>query len=319
MNFRSLDDMTSVIRRNLHRLPHDIDAVVGIPRSGLVPASVIALHRNVMLTDVEGFVAGRAFAPGTTREKPHLRADPSTWNKVLLVDDSVLSGNTFAKVRERIRAAGTRARIMTCAVFGTRPVHDTVDVVFDVCEQPRIFEWNLFHHEHLSRCCMDIDGVLCVDPLPEENDDGQRYAQFLKSAVPLLVPSVRVGTLVSSRLERYRAETEDWLARHGVLFDELRLLDLASAEERRRLKPYAEFKAAVYKSKPQHHLFIESDLEQAARIAELSHRSVLCVNGMTFFPEGKVVTLQRTLRKKRQSLARLFGWPVASGAAAGTK
>jgi len=319
MNFRSLDDVTAIIRANLHRLPRDLDAIVAIPRSGLIPASVIALHRNVMLTDVEGFVAGRAFAPGITREKPTLRADPSTWNKVLLVDDSVFSGRTFDAVREHLRTAGTRAQIITCAIFGTRPAHDGVDFVLDVCERPRIFEWNLFHHQHLSQCCVDIDGVLCVDPLPEENDDGQHYAQFLKSAAPLLVPSVRVGTLVSSRLERYRAETENWLARHGIVYDELRLLNLESAEERRRSKPYAEFKASVYKSKPQHLLFIESNLEQAAKIAELSHRAVLCVNGMTFFADGQLVTLRRKLQKKRQSLARWFGLPAAPGVAAGTK
>ena len=48
---------------------------------------------------------------------------------------------------------------------------------------------------------MDIDGVLCADPTPEENDDGEKYRHFLLNAPPLFIPKVTIGTLVTSRLE----------------------------------------------------------------------------------------------------------------------
>lgn len=51
---------------------------------------------------------------------------------------------------------------------------------------------------------MDIDGVLCADPTPEENDDGEKYRHFLLNTPPLFIPKVTIGTLVTSRLEKYR-------------------------------------------------------------------------------------------------------------------
>lgn len=63
---------------------------------------------------------------------------------------------------------------------------------------------------------MDIDGVLCADPTPEENDDGEKYRHFLLNTPPLFIPKVTIGTLVTSRLEKYRPETEAWLQKNHV-------------------------------------------------------------------------------------------------------
>ena len=38
MHYRSISDMNDAIVRNLHRLPRDIDLVVGVPRSGILAA-----------------------------------------------------------------------------------------------------------------------------------------------------------------------------------------------------------------------------------------------------------------------------------------
>lgn len=312
MNFRSFQQMTEIVRRNLSRVPVDIDLVVGIPRSGLVPASIIALHRNLMLTDVEGLLSGKGFEPGVRRDKPGLKTDPSSWRKVLLVDDSVMSGGTIRDVRARIEAAHPQLEVVCCAIIGERPEHEHVDIVFDVCPRPRIFEWNFLHHEHLTKACVDIDGVLCMDPEADENDDGLRYEEFLCNARPYLVPTVPIGTIVSSRLEKYRDATEKWLAKHGIRYNSLELLDMESAEERRRLKPYAEFKASVYQKHPDYVMFIESEIGQAGRIAEITGRSVICVDEMRLIEEGKVEKLKRDLQKKKRGIRRRMsavgGW-----------
>ncbi|RUU06821.1 phosphoribosyltransferase, partial [Mesorhizobium sp. M7A.T.Ca.TU.009.01.3.2] len=36
MHYRSISDMNDAIVRGLHRLPRDIDLVVGVPRSGVL-------------------------------------------------------------------------------------------------------------------------------------------------------------------------------------------------------------------------------------------------------------------------------------------
>lgn len=296
MNFRSVEDMADAIRRNLHRVPLEIDIVVGIPRSGLLPATMIALHRNIMMTDPLGLIEGRALQPGLRREKPGLKVDPTLWKNVLIVDDSVGSGKTIAETLSRISEGG-QWNIMSCAIFGSEASAGRVDLTFDICESPRVFEWNFLHHPILTNSCVDFDGVLCVDPTEQENDDGENYRRFLREATPLYVPTVPVGTIVSARLERYRPEVEGWLNRYGIQYQALHLLDLPSAEERSRLRPHIPHKVSVYRSNPDFQLFIESDRVQALRIAEATGKAVICVGTMEIFSEGIRGRLERKIQR----------------------
>jgi uncharacterized HAD superfamily protein/adenine/guanine phosphoribosyltransferase-like PRPP-binding protein len=310
LKFRSFEDLAATVRGNLHRIPHDIDVVVGVPRSGMFPAGMLALHRNATLTDIDGFLEGRALQHGIRREKPRIRASSEMWQNVLVVDDSVVTGGTMANIRARIAAAGGHWKVLYCAIYGVEARHPQVDLTFDVCPLPRAFEWNLMHHPAcLANACMDIDGLLCVDPTIEENDDGPRYERFLQEADPNLLPTVPVGTLVSSRLEKCRAATEGWLAHHGVQYGELHLLDLPSAEARRRLKAHAPFKADVYRSKKDSWLFLESDLQQARAIAAQTGKAVVCTSEMIVFdetgPQRAVRIIRRNVGAKRRYLSRL--------------
>jgi uncharacterized HAD superfamily protein len=311
MNFRSFEDMAQTVRRNLCHLPHDIDVVVGIPRSGMFPASMVALHRNATLTDLDGFLEGRALQHGSRRKKPGIKTNSEAWRNVLVIDDSIGTGGTIANARARIGGAvGKDCNVLYCAVYGAQTRHPEVDAVFEVCPLPRAFEWNLLHHPFLlASACLDIDGLLCIDPTAEENDDGPLYERFLRDAEPFLLPTAAVGTLVSSRLEKYRGVTEDWLHRHGVQYGELRLLDLPSAEERRRLKAHAPFKSEVYRSKADSWLFLESEMEQARAIAAQSSKAVICTSEMILFdetgPRRAMRMLRRSIGAKRRFLRRL--------------
>ena len=131
------------------------------------------------------------------------------------------------------------------------------------------------HHEGVGNFCFDIDGVLCADPTRAQNDDGPAYRAFLRDAPLLMRPTHEVGWLVTSRLERYRPETEDWLARHGIRYRELIMLDGVSAETRRGARAHGWFKGRVYRDCDAE-LFIESDPFQAYDIAQIAARPVLC-------------------------------------------
>ena len=109
--------------------------------------------------------------------------------------------------------------------------------MLEVVGQPRFFQWNLIHHPWLKYACLHIDGVLCADPTADENDDGERYHRFLTTA-PLYVASQTIGWLVTSRLEKHRARTEQWLANQGIQYDNLIMQDVASNRERQRLNAY---------------------------------------------------------------------------------
>lgn len=278
MNYRSIADMNDAILQNLPRLPRHIDLVVGVPRSGLLAANLLGLALNTPMTDVEGLLAGRVLATGRTRRTAaHARATEAEPERtVLVIDDSVFKGTSMREVRERIAAAGVPGRFVYCAVFGNALRHPDVDVVLEAVPQPRLFQWNIFHHGLLEHCCVDIDGVLCSDPTAAENDDGEAYLRFLSNATPMMVPTRPIGWLVTSRLEKYRPQTEAWLREVGIAYRELVMLDLPSAEERRRSNAHGGFKAEVYR-RVGAQLFIESEHAQAEAIARLSGKPVLCL------------------------------------------
>lgn len=278
MNFRSVADLADAISRGAPRLPPNLDIIVGLPRSGLLAANLMALTLNLPLADFDGFLAGRTLATGRTR-KP-LARERSSRLRALVVDDSVNSGHTLREARETAtRLLGDTVELFFCAVFGLEATHPDADIILEAVPQPRMFQWNFMHHPWLAHCCVDIDGVLCSDPTKEQNDDGANYLEFLTSARPLHAATQRIGWLVTSRLEKYRPQTEDWLSRNGVHYENLIMLSAASKEERQQNNLHGQFKATAYRDSGAL-LFIESDYGQAQVIARTAGKAVLCVEAM---------------------------------------
>lgn len=298
MHYRSIADMNDTIVRNLHRLPNDIDLVVGIPRSGMLAANLFCLVTNIAMTDLDSFIEGRIYSSGNS-SKRHSKLDKglSDMRRVLVLDDSIRSGKAMRAARERLQAAGLSEKVIIGAVYGTSVNHDGVDFIFEVVPDPRVFQWNLMHHVILKKSCVDIDGVLCIDPTHAENDDGPAYEKFLENAFRLHVPTQKIGTLVTSRLEKYRGNTEAWLARHNINYDTLIMLDLPSKAERQRLKAHGSFKGEVYR-KSDARLFIESEPAQAETIARISGKPVFCVETQQMISPSMLsaAALQQQLR-----------------------
>jgi uncharacterized HAD superfamily protein/hypoxanthine phosphoribosyltransferase len=271
MNYRGITDLNNIILKRLSILPRDIDLIVGIPRSGMLPANLLALYLNKPYTDIHSFLNGHIYKAGARGQ--FIRT--AEYKKILVVDDSVASGSAINECREQLRHLEDRFLIEYCSIYVAPGKERSVDYYFEVVPLPRYFQWNIFNHTSLEKACFDIDGVLCVDPLPEENDDGPRYKQFLQTAAPLFLPGARIGTLVTSRLEKYRNETESWLRKNGVRYNQLVMLDLPHMEARRQANNHAIHKAKTYAS-GQYTLFVESDPGQAADINLLTKKPVFC-------------------------------------------
>lgn len=283
--------LSDLVRRNLFRIPHDIDLVVGVPRSGMLPATMIALALNKRLTDINSFVEGRVFEAG-------YRGSLQQWGeirKVLVVDDSVYSGMAMTKAKEQLASVAADYEITYLAVIAASSGIPFVDLFFELVDDERVFEWNLFHHCLMSEACLDIDGVLNVDP--EMDDDGPIYLDFLKNARSLHLPTVEVNTLISCRLEKYRQETEEWLHEHNVRYKNLVMLDFPDKQTRVKWGKHGEYKAAYY-AQSLCRLFVESSLRQARIIADKTAKPVICLE------TNEIVISRKKKIKKR--LKRLF-------------
>lgn len=282
LNFKSMQEVTDLIRNNVKILPEDIDLVVGIPRSGIIPAYLIALFLNKNACSLNEFVNNMLPQKG---ERPiNEVANDNRKKHVLIVDDSIYNGTALSKAKEQLKNIDTSIYdISYCAIFAREESKDKVDYYFEIVNPPRMFQWNYLNHANAAVSCYDIDGVLCVDPTPEQNDDGEKYIDFILNAKPLFIPSYEINSLVTSRLEKYRPQTEEWLKKHNIKYKNLYMLDLETAEERRKLGCHAEFKAKIYQEKDDCNFFIESEREQAKKIAEITGKQVICVTADEYF------------------------------------
>lgn len=253
-------------------LPRKYDVIVAVPRSGIIPATVLALHRNTKLTTPRLWSIGKTLIGGTRDQ----RRNPQT---ALVLDDSLLSGRSIKEARLQLRGI---QNVDYAAVY-VKPGHENlVDHHCKLLEMPRIFEWNWCHHYWLQHACLDIDGVLCEDPTAKDNDDGPRYLSFIRNVRPRFVPTVQVGTLVTSRLETYRRPTEAWLAKHQICYKKLVMHPARSKVERQRMNNHAKLKAREY-LKRGYRLFVESSQRQAAEIYKLTGKPVLCTDLMRIY------------------------------------
>ena len=286
LNFRTVQDLTNLIKDKISILPEDIDLIVGIPRSGIIPAYLIALFLNKKVCTLNEFINNLEPLNGHTR--PIRENDKKIKNKkqkVLIVDDSIHSGKSIEEVKKQItnNLNLNQYDIQYCAIYALKKSKNKVDYYFDIVSTPRMFQWNYLNHPNANVSCFDMDGVLCVDPTEEQNDDGEKYIDFILNAKPLYIPSFRINSIVTSRLEKYRPQTEQWLKENNVQYDNLYMLNLETAEERRIKNCHADFKAKIYLQKEDCVYFIESSRTQAEEIAKLTGKQVICVETDEFF------------------------------------
>lgn len=285
MNYRSVKDLSKSVLNNLHKIPHDIDLVVGVPRSGMLLASYIALVMNKPLADIDGFINDRFMQTGYTKNTNDLVKSINDCKKILIVEDSVSSGNSIIKCKETITKNISNIECIYLAAYVLESSKRFVDIYFEIISDPRIFEWNVFHQPTaLKKMCFDIDGVLCIDPTIEQNDDGDKYKNFILNAPNKITPHGEIGYIVTSRLEKYRKETEQWLKTNNIKYKELIMLN-ATADERSEKNLHAVFKANIY-SKCNATLFVESESRQAYQINRLAKKPVLCIEDNTYYDGG---------------------------------
>ena len=103
INYRTINDLNKLIVKNLSNIPRDIELIVGIPRGGLFVANLISLHLNLPLTDLEGLIENRIIKSGDRWKIVNKSNSEISIKKVLVVDDSINTGSTLERVKQRLR------------------------------------------------------------------------------------------------------------------------------------------------------------------------------------------------------------------------
>lgn len=289
MIYKSYQDMADAVRRNIWKIPSDIDLIVGIPRSGMIAALLVSELLNKPCATLDDFIIGNEMKCGRTRKKlMRSNADADKRKKVLVIDDTVNLGNSMKEARARLENASSFCEIMYSCVFARgKNAKKFVDIyledIYDPSKSWYLYEWNiLHHHSNKTKASMwDIDGLMCKDPLKGIDEDA--YENYIANAVPMIIPTTEVGEVVTYRLEKYRGITEKWLSEQGIKYGQLIMFDAPDAETRRATKKPSQYKAELYGNASWAKLFFESSRKQAEKIHNLTGKPVFCYeNGIMY-------------------------------------
>lgn len=282
MKYITLADLSETIRKNIWKIPRDIDFIIGIPRSGMIAASMIASYLNVPLIDINSFLYG--IEPYGGSRLDYFKFSHIKSNKALVVDDTVFFGGAMNTAKSKLSNVKGLNFIYMCVYLEGKGIN-SVDIFLEdvrmyVNDKAPIvlYEWNIFqHHEcFMKDWLFDMDGVLCLNPLDERNED--EYINYIKNATPLFIPRTKIGGVVTYRLSKNAEITKKWLTDNGIRYNELVMFNANSWDERNKMGISPEIhKSNFYKSRDNYKLFIESDDDQARKIAEISKKPVFCV------------------------------------------
>lgn len=270
---KNIADLNIEIVNNLEKIKkYNIDVVVGIPRSGMIPASIISTYLQLPLTDPINLLSDKMY----NKSGETLPIDSK--KNILLVDDSIDSGKSMKNVVNQISITGHN--LIKFAIWKSNNTDSSsIDIYCSTLNQPRAFSWNLWAHKRLSHWATDLDGVLCKDPTPEENDRAEKYIQFIRNASPLFPIKRKIKYIVTGRLEKYRKETEEWLYRHDIRYENLIMKSNDTIK-------HASNKINILKKLSDVELYIESEYKQAKDISIGANIPVWCIETQQFFPNN---------------------------------
>lgn len=272
---------------DLYRVASDLipylekfDGFVGVPRSGMLPASYLSvLLSKPLFSIVDDKLEMLRFMSefGGTRMNNYTGGI----DNLAFIDDTTHNGTTANKLRDKFGKD-----ISVISMFSTSFGAEHIEKFGELLEPPHILEWNFFNSGYVTTAMFDIDGVFCDNVPIDVCEDEEKYIKWLAEAKPIQnrIPRLfKMEKLVTGRLEKFRGVTESWLAKHGFWYDELIMFPTEREQERNRnhFRVVGEFKGEVFNSY-HHKYFIESELSEGRVIKECigdrKDKVVICPN-----------------------------------------
>ncbi|XKH59509.1 phosphoribosyltransferase [Halomonas sediminis] len=262
--FKSYGDLGRDITKNFGKFSGDWDLVVGIPRSGMVPAYMIALALNVNCTDISSWVNNYPLKRGITRGLRKELSFPWEAKKVLIVDDSIMTGKSMKSEIDAL-PGWLASRASTLAVYSSKPLRNDVDIILDFLPHPRAFEWNIFHHNVINRSCICLEGMI-----NRGEPNGDKVAIRFR-----YIPSRVIDTIVTCQKESNRHEVETCLARDRISYRNLVMVN--NDTNVMAMDSLVRFKVETFMASAAE-LFIEESSDQARLICQEARKPVFCLS-----------------------------------------
>ena len=255
------EDAAAMTRDWCKRMPCRYDLVIGIPRTGLTIAGIISDYFAIPMSIPEklpDFWASRDIP------KKEIRS-------ILIVEDGTTHGSHLFPTKAKAYDFFPGATVHMGSLLVNKATIPLDTYGFMLCDRT-IAEWQLLHLEFSQNVASDLDGVLCQDPPPFTNE--KDYIDWMTRAIPYRVPIYPLSVIITSRSEKYRQFTEDWLKENGVRYQRLIMAKGQSDS-------MAEKAGAINKYLPE--FFLESNDGTAKELHYRTGVPVICISTMKLY------------------------------------
>ena len=271
---------------------HNISGVIGIPRSGIMLASVISNLLHIPLYSVAE--SGLILLSGMSKWGGGRMVDfKEREGKFLVIDDTVWHGAEMKRIKGILKKKHPEKSFIFSAIYVPEDEMRHVDFYSKAFERSEVpyLEWNFMSNVNIQETILDLDGLICNDaPLPILKNHHE-YTEFINKDVPTSYVPRRLPChcILTGRSEKYREVTERWLLKNRVLYKELHMHPRTTGEIL-SLSELCEYKSNFFSS---------SD----AKLLVESHCGIAeCVNGKTgkptlCLPEGKIFDIKYSKKK----------------------
>ncbi len=257
------------------KLPRDINGIVGLPRSGMIPASIIASHLHLPLYELTTKGKLNRLSHGSRGD--HFGFNHPTGGRLAVVDDTVYSGSAMKRARLAMTRLGHKAvyAVVYSRLMVLPESVGAVDLYARELPTPHLLEWNVANNGpfaghagpsgapyYRSGLAVDLDGIIVHDA-ESGGDVGEAH----------LVPrTITAPLIITGRCESTRTVTENHLRAVGVKWSRLEMLPTGEPADAQTI---AAHKAKHYAASDCG-FFVESDPTQAELIHQLTGRPVMC-------------------------------------------
>ena len=254
----------------------NLSGIVAVPRSGFLPASVCATSLNLPLHTIsnkEIVICNSLSDFGGYR----MNSFSKDSGKLLFVDDTVFSGNTFNQIKDTFGADHYYS-----ALYCNPSNLNIVDVYGKDLNEPHLLEWHFFNSGHTEKTLFDLDGVFSPNVPFSELDCDDKYEKYISNVEPFyhrLPKAHKLRGIVTGRLDKFRKQTEDWLAKYNIKYDELIMFPTERRKQRdaNHVEEVGKYKADVHK-RSNAIFFMESEKAEGKVIRKHSHKRVILPN-----------------------------------------
>lgn len=274
------NDLLESTMESIPKIP-EIKAVIGMPRSGMYTAGIIADQKNVPLISMSDKI-NEHIVNAEMKNAGFLKRYLGFKSKlpILFVDDTIYTGMSMSNIRKQLLQKNPDENFLFFTNYSSPKQRDKADILGGILAEPHLLQWNLFNSTLTSRIMFDIDGILSPDVPIGISENEEYYIEYIQSVKPIISNLPRLfhcAGLCTGRLEMYRDMTEQWLRKHGVKYEKLIMFDRTKEErDSNHNMVVGLFKAEkIRQSKV--NVFVESDDQQAQIITrDLTRRNVSC-------------------------------------------